>query len=99
MQDVVGFSAISARGDLNDPNGTYPLPGMGHVNHAALDYKAQCFKLQFSNAQLKGHQLQIGTAIALPCMEWTNLWQCAAIRLEHQRFCLLMQEILNKFRF
>uniref|UniRef100_A0A914EAF6 Phospholipase B-like n=1 Tax=Acrobeloides nanus TaxID=290746 RepID=A0A914EAF6_9BILA len=32
-------AAISARGDLNLINGTYQLPGMGHQNHAALDYK------------------------------------------------------------
>ena len=32
-------AAISARGDLNPVNGTYEFPGMGHVNHGALDYK------------------------------------------------------------
>ncbi|KAI1710730.1 phospholipase B domain-containing protein [Ditylenchus destructor] len=38
-------AAISARGDLNPANGTYPLPGMGHVNHAALDYKGTNYQL------------------------------------------------------
>uniref|UniRef100_A0AC35UH00 Phospholipase B-like n=1 Tax=Rhabditophanes sp. KR3021 TaxID=114890 RepID=A0AC35UH00_9BILA len=32
-------AAISARGDLNIPTGTYPLPGMGNQNHGSLDYK------------------------------------------------------------
>lgn len=34
-------AAISARGDLNPANGTYPFSGMGHVNHGALDYKVK----------------------------------------------------------
>nr|CAD2167430.1 unnamed protein product [Meloidogyne enterolobii] len=38
-------AAISSRGDLNEPNGTYPLPGMGHVNHGALDYKGTNYEL------------------------------------------------------
>lgn len=43
-------AAVSARGDLNPANGTYPLPGMGHVNHGALDYKvSSLFKIKFIN--------------------------------------------------
>jgi len=38
-------AAISARGDLNQKNGTYPLPGMGFVNHGALDYKGTNYEL------------------------------------------------------
>uniref|UniRef100_A0A0N5AVB9 Phospholipase B-like n=1 Tax=Syphacia muris TaxID=451379 RepID=A0A0N5AVB9_9BILA len=34
-------AAISARGDLNLPDGKYEFQGMGHVNHGALDYKAR----------------------------------------------------------
>jgi hypothetical protein len=32
-------AGISARGDLNPANGTFPFPGMGHVNHGGLDMK------------------------------------------------------------
>ncbi|KAI1712567.1 phospholipase B domain-containing protein [Ditylenchus destructor] len=39
-------AAISSRGDLNPANGTYPFPGMGHVNHGALDYKGTNYELQ-----------------------------------------------------
>uniref|UniRef100_A0A183C531 Phospholipase B-like n=1 Tax=Globodera pallida TaxID=36090 RepID=A0A183C531_GLOPA len=38
-------ASISTRGDLNPANGTYELPGMGHRNHGALDYKGTNFKL------------------------------------------------------
>uniref|UniRef100_A0A915E929 Phospholipase B-like n=1 Tax=Ditylenchus dipsaci TaxID=166011 RepID=A0A915E929_9BILA len=38
-------AAISSRGDLNPANGTYPFPGMGHVNHGALDFKGTNYKL------------------------------------------------------
>ena len=38
-------AAPSSRGDLNPANGTFPLPGMGHVNHGALDYKGTNLKL------------------------------------------------------
>uniref|UniRef100_A0A914GPK4 Phospholipase B-like n=1 Tax=Globodera rostochiensis TaxID=31243 RepID=A0A914GPK4_GLORO len=38
-------AAISARGDLNPANGTYEMPGMGHANHAALDYKGTDYKM------------------------------------------------------
>ncbi|VDM27392.1 unnamed protein product [Toxocara canis] len=34
-------AAISARGDLNPPDGVYPLPFMGHRNHGGLDYKVR----------------------------------------------------------
>lgn len=30
---------ISARGDLNTPNGTYEVESMGFRDHAGLDYK------------------------------------------------------------
>ena len=33
-----GYS-IACRDDLNDPNGTYPRPGLGLRNHAATDAK------------------------------------------------------------
>jgi hypothetical protein len=38
-------AAISARGDLNPKNGTYALPGMGHVNHGGLDYKGTNYEM------------------------------------------------------
>ncbi|KAL3084766.1 hypothetical protein niasHT_031657 [Heterodera trifolii] len=38
-------AAISARGDLNPANGTFEIPGMGHANHAALDYKGTGYKM------------------------------------------------------
>ncbi|KAL3093171.1 hypothetical protein niasHT_022621 [Heterodera trifolii] len=38
-------ASISTRGDLNPANGTYQLPGMGHRNHGALDYKGTNFEL------------------------------------------------------
>ena len=34
-----GSYAIGCRNDLNDPNGTYPRPGLGQRNHAATDAK------------------------------------------------------------
>uniref|UniRef100_A0AC34FH14 Phospholipase B-like n=1 Tax=Panagrolaimus sp. ES5 TaxID=591445 RepID=A0AC34FH14_9BILA len=38
-------ATISARGDLNDPNGTYPLWRMSYGNHGALDYKGNNYQL------------------------------------------------------
>ena len=32
-------NAISARGDLNPPNGTYFIPALGHRNHGGIDNK------------------------------------------------------------
>lgn len=33
------FFAIAARGDLNDPNGSYPLPFLGYRLHGSTDVK------------------------------------------------------------
>uniref|UniRef100_A0A914D6K2 Phospholipase B-like n=1 Tax=Acrobeloides nanus TaxID=290746 RepID=A0A914D6K2_9BILA len=38
-------AAISSRGDLNPSNGTYKFAGMGHNNHAALDFKGTNYTL------------------------------------------------------
>uniref|UniRef100_A0A914BUS0 Phospholipase B-like n=1 Tax=Acrobeloides nanus TaxID=290746 RepID=A0A914BUS0_9BILA len=38
-------AAISSRGDLNPINGTYKFAGMGHNNHAALDFKGTNYTL------------------------------------------------------
>ncbi|KAI6209373.1 Calpain-5 [Aphelenchoides besseyi] len=37
--------SISARGDLNDPNGSYPFRGMGYSNHGALDAKITNYEM------------------------------------------------------
>ena len=45
---VPGYSgsyAIGCRNDLNDPNGTYPRPGLGQRNHAATDGKITSLKV------------------------------------------------------
>lgn len=39
-----GYS-IACRDDLNDPNGTYPRPGLAIRNHAATDAKITSMKV------------------------------------------------------
>lgn len=41
-----GYS-IACRDDLNDPNGTYPRPGLGLRDHAATDAKITSMEVSF----------------------------------------------------
>uniref|UniRef100_A0A1I8BKQ9 Phospholipase B-like n=1 Tax=Meloidogyne hapla TaxID=6305 RepID=A0A1I8BKQ9_MELHA len=38
-------ASISTRGDLNNPNGKWEVPGMGFRNHGSIDYKGTNFEL------------------------------------------------------
>uniref|UniRef100_A0A7E4VT70 Phospholipase B-like n=1 Tax=Panagrellus redivivus TaxID=6233 RepID=A0A7E4VT70_PANRE len=62
-------AAISARGDLNDINGTYPLPGMGHVNHGALDYKGTNYQLF---KQLRFRAISSPAYDNVPAFQWSK---------------------------
>ncbi|KAE9551530.1 hypothetical protein FO519_005260 [Halicephalobus sp. NKZ332] len=62
-------AAISARGDLNIANGTYPLPGMGHVNHGALDYKGTNYAL---SKQLRFRALSSPAYDNVPPFQWSK---------------------------
>ncbi|KAK8808636.1 hypothetical protein WA158_008537 [Blastocystis sp. Blastoise] len=68
-----GYSAslaISCRGDLNDPNGTYPLKGMGWGNHVNTDGKIiskQLFEKQYASQIISGPTHQ-----GLPPFQWST---------------------------
>jgi hypothetical protein len=70
-------AAISARGDLNPPNGTYPLPGMGHVNHAALDYKGTNYELF---KQLRFRAWSGPTYDNVPVFKWSTFDMASKIK-------------------
>ncbi|KAK0407484.1 hypothetical protein QR680_019219 [Steinernema hermaphroditum] len=61
-------AGISARGDLNPANGTFPLRGMGHVNHGALDYKGTNVEL-FKKLQFRAWSGP--TYDPLPVFQWS----------------------------
>jgi len=60
-------AAISARGDLNPANGTYEMPGMGHVNHGGLDMKGTNFAMM---KQLRFRAWSGPTYDPLPPFNW-----------------------------
>uniref|UniRef100_A0A1I8A841 Phospholipase B-like n=2 Tax=Steinernema glaseri TaxID=37863 RepID=A0A1I8A841_9BILA len=61
-------AGISARGDLNPSNGTFPLRGMGHVNHGGLDYKGTNVKLF---KELRFRAWSGPTYDPLPVFQWS----------------------------
>ncbi|KAI6191797.1 putative phospholipase B-like 2 [Aphelenchoides bicaudatus] len=61
-------AAISARGDLNQKNGSYPLPGMGFVNHGALDYKGTNYELF---KQLRFRAIGSPSYENVPAFQWS----------------------------
>ena len=48
-----GENAISGRSDLNPENGTYPIPSLGHRNHAAIDMKITSRQLMKNGLQIR----------------------------------------------
>ncbi|TKR83222.1 hypothetical protein L596_016846 [Steinernema carpocapsae] len=62
-------AGISARGDLNPINGTFPLRGMGHVNHGGLDYKGTNVKLM---KELRFRSWSGPTYDPLPVFQWST---------------------------
>uniref|UniRef100_A0A915CXR7 Phospholipase B-like n=1 Tax=Ditylenchus dipsaci TaxID=166011 RepID=A0A915CXR7_9BILA len=60
-------AAISTRGDLNDPNGTYALSGMGFRNHGSLDYKGTNYALF---QKLRFQAIGGPTYDPLPAFDW-----------------------------
>ncbi|GMR34094.1 hypothetical protein PMAYCL1PPCAC_04289, partial [Pristionchus mayeri] len=62
-------AAISARGDLNPRNGTYEFPGMGHVNHGALDYKGTNYALA---KKLSFRAIGGPTYTNVPAFKWSE---------------------------
>ncbi|KAF7637821.1 Phospholipase B-like, partial [Meloidogyne graminicola] len=67
--NVIDLDTISSRGDLNEPNGTYPLPGMGYVNHGALDYKGTNYYLA---KNLRFRAWSGPTYENVPIFDWTT---------------------------
>jgi len=60
-------AAMSARGDLGLPNGTYTLAGQGFQNHAGLDYKGTCAEMM---KQLRFRAWSGPTYDPLPPFNW-----------------------------
>jgi hypothetical protein len=70
-------AAVSARGDLNPANGTYPLVGMGHVNHGALDYKGTNYQLF---KQLRFRALSSPAYENVPAFQWSKCDLAATVK-------------------
>jgi len=60
-------AGISARGDLNPPNGTYEIEGMGHRDHGGLDTKTTNYTLF---KKLRIHAWGGPTYDPLPVFSW-----------------------------
>ncbi|VDD81144.1 unnamed protein product [Mesocestoides corti] len=63
--------AIAARSDLNDPNGTYPLPQLGFRLHGATDLKLVNLALARSSSMIA---VSGPTYEEVPVFEWSGVW-------------------------
>ena len=65
-----GENAISGRSDLNPENGTYPIPSLGHRNHAAIDMKITSRQLMKNGLQIRA--ISGPTDQNVPPFEWSK---------------------------
>ncbi|VUZ53168.1 unnamed protein product [Hymenolepis diminuta] len=74
------FFAIAARGDLNDPNGSYPLPFLGYRLHGSTDVKLVNLAMVRSLSMIA---VAGPTYDQVPVFEWSSAWPDKSRPLMH----------------
>ncbi|KAM3172655.1 hypothetical protein ACTXT7_014093 [Hymenolepis weldensis] len=74
------FFAIAARGDLNDPNGSYPLPFLGYRLHGSTDVKLVNLAMVRSLSMIA---IAGPTYDQVPAFEWSSAWPDKSRPLMH----------------
>ncbi|KAM7535826.1 hypothetical protein Aperf_G00000091554 [Anoplocephala perfoliata] len=72
--------AIAARSDLNDPNGTYPLPSLAYRLHGATDVKLVNLEMVRSLSMIA---VAGPTYDQVPAFEWSKVWPNKSRPLMH----------------